>query len=297
MAHNMTREQFEAQSKAQMEERFPESKVEIRELTNSRCTYQGMTVIPSEKKSHVSPVINMDMFWNRYEAGDEFDDIFEEMVKVLDIKPDFSTDDFVNNIKSYDGYVKNHLFVALCNADKRREDVIGQYREDLFLEVRVMVNSDDNGMASAAATKDMLDLWGKTEDEVVADAIYNSSAILPAEITDMGKLLNQLMDEDVDVPEDSGMIVVTNKYKTKGASVLFYEGVFEQLSKQFGGDFYLFPSSKNEWICVGKEYFGDVESMRAMVRDINSAMVEAEDWLSDEVYKYDSEAEKFLVMA
>lgn len=84
------------------------------------------------------------------------------------------------------------------------------------------------------------------------------------------------------VGTEEGIVVVTNREKMYGSTVLMNPDFF----KRFGGDLYILPSSVHEVIILDANGDHDVERLGDMVRDINRTVVSNEDFLSDDIYRY-----------
>ena len=81
----------------------------------------------------------------------------------------------------------------------------------------------------------------------------------------------------------SGAMIVTNKEKIYGASVIMNPDYF----RRFGNDVYILPSSVHEVIIMNVDDVEDVDWLKEMVRDINhSGIVSDVDFLSDDVFRY-----------
>ena len=98
---------------------------------------------------------------------------------------------------------------------------------------------------------------------------------------------------------DIPMVVATNKKKMHGFRVVLNDTAMKDISDRFGGDFYVIPSSIHEIIAVSTDYFDkkeDIQAIKNMIYEINRTKLEDQDFLSDELYAYDSE-EMELVFA
>ena len=88
-----------------------------------------------------------------------------------------------------------------------------------------------------------------------------------------------------DCDADVGAFVVSEEgLKQYGAICLFFDGVMETIHSKLG-NFYALPSSVHEWIVVQRN-IDDLDILRTMVREINAAIVDPKDRLSDDVYEY-----------
>ena len=88
--------------------------------------------------------------------------------------------------------------------------------------------------------------------------------------------------------ESENLLVVSNRCKMSGASVILYDGMLQRIAKRLGGNFYLLPSSIHEMICMPCRDCHDERELVTMVRQINAESVLEEEVLSDNVYCYDT---------
>lgn len=262
----MNREEFRTKTVEKLQRQFPNKDIKVDFFKTSHGNYEGV-VIPQE--SGISPVINLDLFYDRYLEGTSYKNLFEEMLLILDTKPAFS--DLKDKITDYD-WVKQHLFFTVNNITQKQG--IGRKVADLFLQIRIMVE-DRDGIASCAIDNHLLDLWDVDEDTIIHDAFENAPSLMPVEIEDLANWAGE------DSMKGKCLIVSTTK-KIRGASALFYNGVAEQVHDLLG-DFLALPSSVNEWICVA-----DIlpDYARKIVLDVNRSILNEEEWLSDEVYTF-----------
>ena len=82
------------------------------------------------------------------------------------------------------------------------------------------------------------------------------------------------------------MYVATNKNKTYGAAVILYDGLLETAAEKIGS-FYAIPSSVHEFMLI-PDSFGELDSIKRMVKEINAAEVPDEEILSDTIFRYDA---------
>ena len=64
-----------------------------------------------------------------------------------------------------------------------------------------------------------------------------------------------------------------------------------------GGDFYIFPSSIHEVIILKDLHQGDIEALETTIWKVNMLKVPEEDYLSNNLYHYDSSNQIFETAA
>lgn len=81
------------------------------------------------------------------------------------------------------------------------------------------------------------------------------------------------------------MLIITNNRRLYGATVMTYPNYFSTVSEKIGSDIYILPSSIHEVIIVPVEGI-DPGGLQQMVVEINASELNAEEFLSDNVYRY-----------
>lgn len=97
---------------------------------------------------------------------------------------------------------------------------------------------------------------------------------------------------------ESGFFVLTNDSKEYGATALLFDEYLEDISDVLKSDLLILPSSIHECI-IGKfdEYVEEnLDYFKQMVLDVNNEFVSKEDILSDNIYKYDRNIRKLILL-
>ena len=170
-----------------------------------------------------------------------------------------------------------HLSFRLVNQERNRQGLENRpcrKMGDLALIYSIELGSSgrlpvDNKLAKT---------FDLDEDALFEAAFRHSPELCPVEILTMGEALGF-----PGVSED--MLVISNTEHADGASAILYPGVAENIRDRLGGDFYVLPSSVHEIIAVLKQP-EKLESLTAMVKDVNRTIVNSRDILSDHVYEY-----------
>lgn len=252
-------------------------KAEITEVNKPTGSYTGITI---RKPGVPSPVVNIDRLYIAYQEGKLLmADCKERVRKILVLKGDDM--DFEFNIKDIGVWniVKNQLYLRLVNNDANG---ISREIADMFLVPYIRVVSDDS--AAVRVTKELIDLWGVSEEEVFAQAETNQEDIRPLKIDTLGNALG------LPCPFDVFIISTTNN--VNGASAIFYEGVLEDLYDRLG-EFYIIPSSVHEMLAIAKENVDDPEDLKMMVMTVNANDVNVEDRLTDSIYTFNIDDKEF----
>lgn len=93
---------------------------------------------------------------------------------------------------------------------------------------------------------------------------------------------------------NTNMIVMTNSIGIYGASAILYPGLLEALAQELERDIYVIPSSVHEMILIPAENKCVYEDLSLMIHEINQRFVPPDEVLSDQVYVYIREENKFI---
>jgi len=296
----MSYEEFKAwaadEIRAWLPPEYADADVSIHRMEKLGLAYDGMMVVRSGQRA--AAAVNLTAFYDMYQEGRTAGDIIHEMADVAVMQaPQMEYSVF----SDYEA-VKDRLFIRVTNKETNADVLAGMPHkevEDLAITYHVLVNHDQNGIASAPVTDDLLRHYGVTAEQLHEDAIANSQRMLPAQLDSMQNMLFGMMtpgasDTLRDEPyPGSTMLVLTNNVQLNGAAALFYPGVMDQAAKRLGGNFIVLPSSTHEVIMIPADGMTDFRSLEQMVKDINRSQVAPEERLSDHVYHYDAQERLF----
>ena len=263
----------------------------ITEVTNSTGAYRALIVTKfdaSGKKIPAAPSFNLDGLYEDYfNNGRPLSDILAFIYKTLDSDP-LATVDIPQLISDY-RTARDRLFVAVRNKKAGAPTKASKDFEDLSVYARVLVKDDADGLMSTVVTDELLNIWEKDGDEVIAEALENSKKIMPGTWESLSETLGLPQDD-----EDPSIFIVTTKNKMTAAS-LFYDGTLQEIAEAYGGDFFVIPSSIHEFLTLPAQGYSPAV-LKLMCSDINSTMVAPDEKLSDNIYRY-SEKEKTFQLA
>jgi hypothetical protein len=201
---------------------------------------------------------------------------------------------FVNNYE----FAKEHLCLRTLSSeryedlcDMTNDKVIGKPKETFYLVPYLLLDDSSEEMASCAVTTDLIEGWGITKEELMKDTLDNSPKLFPFEITTMEEKLGAPR------PEKPRIYVISNKKMINGASALFYRNAMSIAYLLIGEEYYVLPSSVHELLAVPVSQCDDAEGLAYNVRAINAAIVSKDDYLSDNVFKYDASINDIVTVA
>lgn len=229
--------------------------VEVTDIQKSDGTsYTGLR----KMGGNVTPVLNLEAFHQMYRKEgmdaviDRAKEIFNQPMPVLDAS------DFTDWDKA-----KDKLIPRLVPNNEVYEDKPGVKVADLKVIFGVVAFADGEGMGVAAVDCELLNMWGRSTDEVYKVAIDN------------------LAEEDYDTMDFGLFTVLTNKHHTKGAVECLNPKVAHMLEGK-----YIIPSSVDEVLIINGDNFDmEVRDMAEMIKTVNEESVAEEDRLSENVYR------------
>ena len=296
----MTREGFfryvQYHIKEALPDEFRSANVSIQEVYkhNDRVLH-GLEVLPEGQNS--GPIVYLDSYYEAYLNGE---DIYELLSEIADQRVSVGEIDLENGANRIMGSfedAKDHLYVRLCDSrtnEKRLENVLwtdSGLPDGLAATVHVEIQ---NGM-SAAVTPALAKTWGVREDVIFNAALRSMQEKSRPECMMLSNAVfgGMTMSDEENLlknPEnyrEGDLIVLTNRSKQFGASVMLYPGVLDRIGMITGGDFYIIPSSLHEVLIVPESLGMREAELTGMLRNVNEEVVDNEDKLSDNLLVYD----------
>lgn len=202
----------------------------------------------------------------------------------------------VNNI--YDS-IKDLLEVNAISEKYNRDVLAGtKYRVLGDIAIVYFINADNRDLGEVMKAIPVLNAISIKQIE--NDALLNSMTRNPAVIKSMDSEIESII--GISIPKDeatSEMYIASVPSKKFGACVLAYPGFFEQAAATVGGSYYVIPSSVHELILVkdsGDLCDDGINELKNEIELINRTVHAREDILSDNLYHYDAESQKFEVV-
>lgn len=163
--------------------------------------------------------------------------------------------------------------------------------------------------ASVVVNEGMLANWGVSKEEIIAignENMLNSKY----EVIDMANVYIKAMmaagasreeaESNVELmfeEADAKMVILRYENNISGASVILNKPALRECSNLIGGDYIIIPSSTMEVIAVPADIDATEEAILEMVEQVNATAVEAQDVLSNSVYRYNAETEEVTLIA
>lgn len=192
-----------------------------------------------------APTFYLEDLYSLYEGGTAPEDIADSVINFAQ----------KNNLQSLPGNIdiesferaRKHLGLTVLGIERNQEylkDLVYEQIEDLAL-IPILFSNDSYGPGCIKVRKDMVEIWGVSEEKVLREAKENSPNILPLTF----KQLNEVLGEEEE-RADEELFVISNRYYAGGAAVAFYPRVLEAIGLALDGNLFVLPSSVNEMIVV-----------------------------------------------
>ncbi len=245
--------------------------IEERTYVKNSVVCRGITIKANGEETNVSPVIY-------YGDSDTAEDIIRRVNEILQ-KPQPKVD--LLQLKSWK-YIQGNVFLAL---QKRSSEPLLK-RKYLGLEVilRVMIELPNGESGSVKVTQNLLDLIGRSEDEVWDAARFNSGREFT--VQNFSEIFG------FESEDEFPLTMARCKQPRDGAAVLLYTNVFDDYCRRKKyQSCVILPSSTDEVIlCSGDlcNNDNDIRDFSDLVKHINGdpSVIEPEMVLSDCIYKY-----------
>lgn len=253
----------------------------IRQVEKPNRTYTGMEVV----RGLVSPVFDMDdMFWC-YLRGASMDRILCEIDRVIREEP-LPDPELIAGINVWDT-VRDRLTIKTIN-HTRNKDILKKLPHrrpagDLAQIVYIICTEPGNSgsFAGCAVSDELMETWGLDADELFSAAEETTLRNYPLKIGSING--------EPEEGKESTPLFITSEMGVYGFSYVTFTSCIKQIQEYVGDGFFVIPSSIHEAIVIPEEMPASVEDLRKMIREVNSAVVSDEDFLSDEPYYYSVE--------
>lgn len=301
MDYKEFKEEIKNRIKEFLPEEFKDHRADVLPLRkNNGVVKDGLTISGGEQ---LVPVIHLNGFYGNYQDGTSVENIMVQIAAAYKM-----------NLETYPGLgagllqyeeAKGHLTVTVCNAQKNEallKRVPHERKEDLALIYRVKRQMPDQGWETAIVSRDMLKQWNVGEQELKEEAwnrMKKDDAPYFRSINDA--LHDSFPDIPLFQPETGGgpsipFYVLTNQNEMWGAAYMFDKETMAAISEELDRSLVILPSSLHEVLIIPETEDMDVEELQEMVKSINETVLEEQDVLSDNVYRYDKDRQTLTVI-
>lgn len=238
-----------------------------------------------------SATLFTDDFFREYANGIPFEWIVNEAANGLRTLNSVSSD--AQTIIGDYSDAKGRIIPRLVNTEYAGSTLTGLVQkpiDDMSLIFTYVPGHYPGSFTAIRITKDMLDSFGITEDELYHDALENAKAKRPYEIASLNDVLN------IDQPKIPLYVLTASQayeFHRYGAIAVLYPEALKYFSDCIGGDFHIIPSSVHEVLLLPEDEYSDNYNVKELLTGVNEDLI-PEDVLSSYVYKYDSDNEEVV---
>ena len=258
------------------------------------------TIAFSDKENNLQPLIYMDSIYSQYCAGAELSVCVGFAVEVYRSAMEIDIDTAYKEWKNVRAKIEMTVINKAWNEDSM-SGIPHMDFLDLVLYCRIIIDKNENGVASMTVQKHMLKEWEISEEELW-EAAFSNLKTEEFEIKDVNEVLRFIFPEGdlTGLPNknkfESALYVLTNKYQNRGAIGMLRTDLLEKFAEWGDSDLYILPSSIHEVLLLADNEI-PVDELRRMVRSVNRGVVDEMDRLSDEVYYYQRGSGKLEIVA
>lgn len=279
---------FEEMMAGLLRERFGESaEIRMQDVLRDNGTRRRGILLETEGES-LTPVLYLERVYERYQAGEDVEKLLAEMledndrqIREMEEEWDFRMEQFADYIQ-----VKAHLLFRLVNYEKNTE-LLQEMPYIRWHDLAVIFYYDlGDGQAQIQIHNSHLALWGKTAGDIYQDAMENMKGSLPDDLFPLRDLIPFKAAPGME--EGSSLYVLTNSRRRFGAAAMLYTGKMKELADRLGSDLVILPSSLHEVLLIKDNEEGRAR-YRETVGEVNRAVVDPEEVLSDNIYHYSRE--------
>ena len=209
--------------------------------------------------SEITPVINVNSFYADYVDGQSIDDCVEQASRLIHMeKPKLHA----SNLSEWK-YVRDIIFPRLVPSNLPSDKFPYKKVADLRIIYVIRAFSNEKNVGEGVVTNDLMEIWGKTVDELHEQAMDN------------------LEREEFHVDDLILFEAVSNKFMFRGAVECLNPKVISRYS-----DYYIIPSSVDEVLFFPKSSGIPVKDIKGMIEFVNNTNIVEEKRLSYNVYEY-----------
>ena len=292
----MDYEQFLEQVKADLQEQFSYMNVEIRSVEKLQGqSYTGISITP--EGSNAGATMNLYSQYEMLQDGVPMDIVMRRIENLAADAVNQIPQVEASTLSDYE-QMKHTLIMQAVPVGPNRallETIPHRTMEDIAIVYRFQLEHRENADATVLVTNQMLQNYGITAEQLMADAAISAPQRNPVSLRSLAEVLSE-MSGGMIPPEDVGappLMVATVPGAVNGAGVMGYPDFFKDAAEQIGGSYFILPSSVHEILLLADDGSMSAQELSAMVSAVNSQEVKPEEQLGSEAYHYDAQAQVF----
>ena len=199
--------------------------------------------------------------------------------------------------------IKNAICFSLVNREKNQEVLSNHpYIEVLDLAMLFYYKRAKGFEEGAIVTirEEDRKRWGVTLEELYEVALLNTNKLLPNIFRTIEQVINDITKEEqlpspCDDETRERMYVLTNEEQYLGAGTILYPDVLQEIYQRLGVGFFVLPSSVHEVIIMPDTGGVTASNLQSLVTEMNEQFLEADEVLSNSIYRYDVEKDELVM--
>lgn len=270
-------------------------------IKNNDVKRTGINIVNDTSKA--CPVVYLDEIYDIYKSGKyTVENAVEKVLEIIENADCLQYGDIINDILNFES-CRDKVVVNMINKKNNTKNLENKvYRDflDLALVYKIMLETSDDVTSTITVTKDIMESWEVTEDELFEIAMKNTEKMLPIFCKDMADLTEDIVRRVVGPEEykelpNGLMYVVSNKSFNNGAVSILYKDCLKKLADKLETDLVLIPSSIHEIIIINPaEEPVDLEYLNSMISYVNSTQSKV-NILSDHCYFYKRDTDEIVM--
>lgn len=298
----MSKQEFMEVIRQEMEKKTG-CEVLLREITKQNGIHWNGLMVRKEE-SPIAPIVYLNDFYEAYQNGRSLKNILETVYSLSENQKSFCK---VEQVLSNYEKAKQKIGYKLLNREKNKEyfrEMVHASFLDLEKVYYVLIEEEEGYRATMLIQKKQLEIWGISEEQLKQQAEKNMKRLFPVRLKPILEAIQEVvrtngtgelgirLEENV----ENEMYVLSNSMNHYGASVVAYEGLLEEIGRNWNCDFVILPSSVHEVILCPIREEVNLCDLVEMVKEINETEVREEEVLSDHVYWYERARGKVKVI-
>ncbi|MEE3393885.1 MAG: DUF5688 family protein [Lachnospiraceae bacterium] len=254
---------------------------------------------PERNEQTVSRSYNLSFFYEYYIQGITIDELVSCLKKDLKLKrtdPDsyFESFDIFNRVKNRIAY----KFTSRNEKNKFKDKIPSTRFLDLSVMYFLIGSLDKGGMKTLYITNLTMEGWGVGRKEIDECARANTERLLPSTMIPLSDLMDQLEGRKPsnELSAQPMVYVLSNKMNIGGAAAVLYENLLKKVYTILDGEYYVLPCSIHEMIILAAGNSDEIY-LKNLVHNVNTSCIDDNDFLSDNIYRYDSKCDELKIVA
>ena len=276
---------------------YPRFKMEFCRIVNSLCDGSNAPIIEDDSlmlndREDRCMAVDIEGFFSKwYNDGNlTIDDVAAE---AADIVKSVSVPYNELDLNDYSS-VKEHLMLKVVpnkNDESHDDEMFVEFPnlEGIAISAEIVLRDTYYGCCTTPVKDEMLQEWGVSETDLFKTAFANAKdndELIFMSLKDYIKAFEETL--PVACPKD--VYIALSRSGQDSISVLAVPTFFSDAAERMNGNYYVFPSSKNEVLLI-PERLGPAERIDKLLKDNNNQMVLAGEVISNLCFHYDAQSE------